>query len=187
MENMKLLRSSLRDKIVTKATPSVRSKVINLNEVLVHKNNEPDQQKIDMNLLVEKMCLQFWKANFTSWSLDHLFKYVNPETLPVLELLNKDLTELRSWNYVYGHTPKFKLNVNLSTCEIEINVENGLIKSYEFSNSNLSQKDRENFDIWLLGAKLCQLDLQEKFDNLKLKYATDPNLNSLLNFINTHL
>ena len=174
MTNMKLLKSNLIDKITTKATPSVRSKVINLKEFFT----------TDMNKLIEILCQHYWKHYSNTWLIDHLFEYVNPEEPDLMQLFENDLKELKSWDYIFGHTPKFSLNVKLTDFDLNFLVENGLIKDYELkNNSNQIDLDLKNSLDQLVNSRLCQSDLLDKLNSLN----NNNNKNELSNFINKNL
>jgi lipoyltransferase 1 len=174
MKNMKLLKSNLIDKITTKATPSVRSKVINLKEFFT----------TDMNKLIEILCQQYWKHNSNKWLIDHLFEYVNPEEPGLIDLFENDLNELKSWDYIFGHTPKFSLNIKLIDHILNFKVENGLIKDYELkADSNQIDLSLKNSLDLLINSRLCANDLLDKLKNSN----QCNNLNELSNFINKNL
>lgn len=111
MDNMKLLRSNLEDKITTKATRSVRSKCLNLKSFLRPEKSD----HVTLELMAQRLSEQFWRKHAnSSWAIDHLFSYVNPETdEQISAIIEPSVKELQSWEYVYGTTPKFQLTIDL--------------------------------------------------------------------------
>jgi hypothetical protein len=140
ISRMKLLRSNLTDHIVTKATPSVRSPCLNLKPYL--------SSSLDLDQIGAQLCREYWRLNHQKWSIDHLFNFVNPEEEQMARLLLKSLTELQSWEYIYGTSPKFHLNMNLNeSTKLSLEVFNGLIKSVRINDSveNSGSQDLDNF------------------------------------------
>ena len=72
--NMKFLRSSIRQDITSKATPSVRSECLNLKDVIL----EPS---FTIDKLVHMLCEEYWRNHSGNWSIEHLFNYVDPGAL----------------------------------------------------------------------------------------------------------
>lgn len=128
MDNMKLLKSPVAANIITKATPSVRSKCINLSQYLA----------ADLQRIVEILCENYWRMNHSNWSIEHLFEYVNPEEHHIEPLLRKNIAELQSWEFIYGSTPKFKLNVQLDDKHVTLSVDihAGIIREFELVNES---------------------------------------------------
>jgi lipoyltransferase 1 len=131
MVNMKLLRSNLEASLVTKATPSVRSKCINLKQA-----TKPSA-RLEMTRIVEKLCEKFWQSNFNNWSIEHLFNYVQPESEPFVAILDKSVRELEAWDYVFGLCPNFKLNVGLGErFLLVLDIQSGIIKGLKITNTS---------------------------------------------------
>ncbi|CAF0898006.1 unnamed protein product [Brachionus calyciflorus] len=158
LENMKLLRSNLGDKITTKATPSVRSKCINLKKFL-------PEEKFDLNEIIKMLCEQFWKVNWNNWSSDFLFQYVNPEDELIKQATSKFSNELRNWDFSFGSTPKFDLSINLGNEKnIILTIANGLIKDYKIVGHFYNEEDqiRKGLD-FLIGSKFEKENLNQLF------------------------
>lgn len=155
LDNMKLLRSNLNDLIVTKATPSIRSKCINLKNFLF-------EQSFDISHLITKLSEEFWRFNSVNWSSDFLYQYVNPEEDEIIKTTNKYSQELSSWDFAFGSTPKFDLLVNLeNNRKIIFSIVNGHINNYlleEISDENFIQ----GLNI-LLNTKFKRESIIEKF------------------------
>jgi lipoyltransferase 1 len=157
IDRMKLLRSNLAEHIVTKATPSVRSPCLNLKPFLNKSNSSVD---IDLEEVGAQLCRQYWTLNHHKWSIDHLFNYVNPEETRFAPLFEKSLAELQSWEYIYGTSPKFQLNVNLrDDVKFSIEIYNGLIKNVQVNNLEGSSKELKNF-IGSLNALIVNIKLE---------------------------
>lgn len=89
IENMRFLRSPIREDITTKATPSVRSECLNLGDVIL----EPG---FNIDKLVQMLCEQYWMNYSTSWAIEHLFNYVNPE-----DLVDMYRNSLKVWSSLF--------------------------------------------------------------------------------------
>ena len=72
LENMKFLKSPINRDITTRATPSVRSKCLNLKDII----DEPVD--FDIDRLIQMVCEEYWRNYSTNWSIEHLFNYVDP-------------------------------------------------------------------------------------------------------------
>lgn len=171
INKMRLLKSKLRENIITKATPSVRSQVKNLKQF-------SNDSSLNISTIIQKLCEQFWRYNSSDWSLSHLFSYINPEDENIKELTEKHLSELKSWEYIYGTTPKFQLKLDLNgENSLIFNVSNGFIKDYEIKYIG---GDLDSFRTGLELFKGCRLDKND----LVNVFINNPNLvNSNLNFI----
>ena len=139
MSNMQLLRSNLASSIRTKATPSVRSKCLNLKEFST-------DSSLNLMRIGEKLCEEYWRKQAGSWSIEHLFNYIRPEDDHELMLkLEPFHTELTSWQYVYGATPKFDLIVEIGDetasqmHEITLSITNGIIREHKTKTGSSSE------------------------------------------------
>ena len=74
IENMKFLQSNIRQDITTRATPSVRSKCLNLKDIIAERDFNIDK-------LVNMICEQYWRNYSSNWAIEHLYNYVDPHFL----------------------------------------------------------------------------------------------------------
>jgi lipoyltransferase 1 len=178
LDKMGLLRSNIFDQIKTKATPSVRSKCLNINRFIKKSNN------LNMNEIIIKLCTEYWKLNPSKWGLDHLFKYVNPEEETIAPHLKKYLKELTSWEHIYGETPKFQLEVNLNqlNSHLNVHVEKGMIKELESNSDSLKQDLR-----FLIGSRLHRDEVLESFKSFELDNDSNAHLKHVLEFFNKNI
>ena len=156
MERMKLLRSNLSERIVTKATPSVRSKTINLMPYLESTKN------LDLEKIAAILCQEYWKLNHQNWSIENLFNYVNPEDENMSKILDKSLTELKSWEYLFGSTPRFSLRISFhDNVELSLEILSGVIKSFQCNSSTIDLEKLKNGLEFLVGCKLDRSSITE--------------------------
>jgi lipoyltransferase 1 len=187
IDKMRLLKSNLAERIVTKATPSVRSKVINLKPFLNENSNDFNLDKI-----IIKLCEEYWKNFGEKWSIEHLFNYINPEEDRIANLIQNTVHDLKIWEHLFASTPKFELQIDLDQSQrLNLTISNGLIKDFKIETSNAGDKTPEmqsfkEFLKLLLNAKLDRktlLDLIEKNTLLDKSYVCV----SLFNFINKNI
>ena len=183
--NMRLLKSNLASHIITKATPSVRSKCLSLKPF----SSDPT---LSMTHVIEKLCAKFWHVNLANWSIEHLFAYINPEEAHISKLIETHLVELTSWDYIFGTTPKFQLNITLESAnEIRLNIVKGVIHDYEvvekehakFSADDLCTLKR-GLDL-LVNCKLDKTDLVKCFSENSL-VSLHSSFTQIFNFLNKH-
>ena len=145
-----------------------------------------------MQYIIEKLCSKFWHVNSANWAIEHLFAYINPEDEVISNLIESNLTELKSWDYIFGTTPKFQLNIVLDNQnEIRLNIVKGLIKDYEIIeksfkfNLNDLETLKSGLD-FLVNCKLDKNDLVNCFNQNKL---LDLNIDfeQIFNFLNKNL
>lgn len=180
IENMKLLRSNFIDKIETKATQSVRSKCLNLRQFLKEEN-------LNINLIIEKLCQEFWRLNSNNWGSDYLFNYVNPEEEEISKYFDKNLKELQSWDFRFGATPKFQLKIDLEQYRnLVLNIVNGELKDYQIDTKDLENENFKNGLNLLLGSKLQKEVLNGLFNQHNL-VNLDEKFDRLLDFINKNI
>ena len=125
MRNMQLLRSNLLERITSNATKSVRSPVVNIRPHLAEPSN------MNMDELIVRLCRQYWSLHSNRWSSEFLFHYVNPADGDIFPHLETSLSQLKSWQHVYGQTPKFKLNVPLERSELVFHIENAVVEAVD--------------------------------------------------------
>lgn len=166
---MQLLKSPLATHIRTKATPSVPARCTNLKRfVSQQQSNTAKSDDSIMSELVESIGRKFWAANHDDWSLDHLFEYVDPDQVGGLD---KNISELYSWEHVFGHTPKFVVNVEIDKsrqASVDLSIENGLIVGFEIhghsgSDGFSSPTELDEFKTFLGSF------VQSRFDHMNLK------------------
>jgi lipoyltransferase 1 len=138
IENMRLLRSNLNDKVIvlSKGTSSIRSKCKNLYEF---------SKELSPTSLINTISQQYWYKNQSNWSLNTLFNYINPESSEIKPLIQKYINELQSWTYQFGHTPKFQLKINIKEEDksyIMLFIEDGFIANIETFNLDGRQLTR---------------------------------------------
>jgi lipoate---protein ligase len=105
--------------ITTKALPSIRSKVLNLSE-LVH------------GLKVEDVVNSIWKALKDFRLVNESLVLVKPELILAKNQLLMDLHQkFCSWDWIYGQTPKFNYQVGGH----KVFVEKGLVSQFELMES----------------------------------------------------
>jgi hypothetical protein len=139
ISNMSVLHTNLNENqiISSRGTASVRSKCKNLKEFT--SNNS-----VNMRQIIDKIAQEYWYKHSSSWSIEHLYAYIDPVELKI------DSTdvykEFTSWSYIYGHTPKFQIKIDLSSL-IDSNafilffIENGTIVNIETMNLNYKYLD----------------------------------------------
>ena len=181
LTNMSLLKSCLAENIVTKATPSVRSKCLNLRDLL-------DDSNMNVDGLIERICQSYWRLNNGDWSIEHLFAYVNPEEASIVESLEANLCELKSWEYIFGTTPKFQLCIPLAEkkSELRFNIVKGAIKDYEIVNEE-HLNDLGTLKSGLNTMLNCKLDTFDLAKCLTLNsdlFSLNRNFEIIFNFLN---
>jgi len=184
LNNMKMLKSNLIENIITKATPSVRSKCINLKKF-------SNDSSLNMNMLIEKLCGEYWYLNGAQWSLDYLFAYINPEEESIIELIEKNFSELKSWDYVYGTTPKFQLCIPLENQnQVRLNIVKGLVRDYEIIldkfDANEMKTLKDGLDL-IVNCKLDNDDLVKCFNDNNLLRDSNSNFERIFNFLNKNI
>lgn len=152
IENMRLLKSNLNDTVIvtSKGTASVRSKCKNLSDF----SNE-----LNPSSLIDKISKQYWYSNQTNWSIDTLYNYIDPESNEIRPLIQKNIDEIQSWQYQFGHTPKFELKIHIKEEDksyIMLFIEDGVIVNIETFNLDGRQLTRFT-------------DFASKFYNIQLK------------------
>lgn len=98
----------------SKGVKSVLSKVINLTEV------RPDLTVNEMKNALEEAAIAIYK----NFSIEKIIKE------DALEYLSEKVYKYRSWEWVYGETPKFSIEISLMKrpFQIVINVDRGIIQ-----------------------------------------------------------
>lgn len=181
---MQLLKSPLAEYIQTKATPSVSAKCTNMKRFL--KKNEHSTDERVMFSLVESICRKFWERNHHNWSIEYLFKYVNPEELEGLE---KSLSELNSWEHKFGHTPKFLVNIKMEeSLSVDLKIENGLVVDFEINGCNHSEKLDEfnEFRKVLEAFVQSRLDYRDLRANILNQTSSNYYVSKFYAFLNKH-
>ena len=185
MENMKLLRSNLEDKIVTKATRSVRSKCLNLRSFLTPSKSD----LVNLDFMAQKLSEQYWRKHYASWAIDHLFNYVNPETDPIIsKIIEPSVKELQSWDYIFGSTPKFQLTIDLDSersAKVVLTVVNGLITEFELTSEEL-EPIRQTLQSFV-GSKFTSEDLGKQFDQHVALVNSNTHFKNLYDFVNKNV
>lgn len=176
IKRMSLLKSSIADRITTKATPSVRSQVTNLRPHVI-------ESTVDLQAIAVKMCQEYWKANSQRWCIEHLFNYIDPNVMR--NELATSMNELQSWEYIYGTTPKFDLKLdNLLT----LTVGNGVIKEIKIDPKAASDHEFTNRINLFVECRLEKSALIELMHKHHLLLDTSsPLFIDLFNFINKSL
>ena len=136
--NMNVLKSNLskNEIISSRGTESVRSKCKNLREF--------DKNSVNIKQIIDKLAQEYWLHYSNSWSIDHLYNYIDPVALKIdSTCLYKEFT---SWSYIFGHTPKFQLKIDLASlmpnAHILFFIENGLIVNIETTNFDYTYLDQ---------------------------------------------
>jgi len=183
LSKMRLLKSNLAENIITKATPSVRSKCINI------KNFSNQDSSLSMNRLMERLCQTYWQSNGAQWSIDHLFAYINPEEEQIAKLIDTNLSELKSWDYVFGTTPKFQLCIPLENQnQMRLNIVKGVIKDYEIANDRLNEIELKSLKDGLDLMINCRLEYDDLFECFsKNNLLEQSNFDKILNFLNKNI
>jgi len=94
LANMSFLRSSISGDITTRATASVRSKCLNLKDVV------DEAAGFGIDRLIQMLCEEYWRAYAGNWSIETLFNYVDPVCLSSLyskslEVISSNLNFIR--------------------------------------------------------------------------------------------
>ncbi|CAF3443374.1 unnamed protein product [Rotaria socialis] len=122
------LKSEDQIKITSKATPSVRSSVLNLAD----RNNSITYEKT-IALLIEKFFQ--WNNEKNTTSCD----YIDP--LLYYEQMKDFENELKSQKFLYQATPPFVYTVEHEKQPIEISVSNGIITDIKGNDSIIDKKN----------------------------------------------
>ena len=140
LSNMNVLHTNLAENehiLSSRGTTSVRSKCKNLQEF--------NETSIDMKQIIEKITQEYWSRHSNSWSIKHLYNYIDPTQLKIDS--TNIYSEFTSWNYIYGHTPKFQLKIDVSTLMssskafVLFFIENGTIVNIETTNFDFKYLD----------------------------------------------
>lgn len=182
LTNMQFLKSPIIQDITTRATPSVRSKCLNLRDVI-------DEPGFDIDRLVQMVCEEYWRSHSTNWSIDHLFNYVDPVCLS--GLYSSSLEELESWKFRFATTPKFQLAIDLEMIKLSLTIQNGAISKYEAVNASdgMEVELSNSFTIGLdrlVGVRLKIDDLNHVFEEFKL-LEMDKRFDLILNYFNKNI
>ena len=175
LQNMKLLNSNLV--IKTKATPSVRSKCANITKFM--------NEKIDIEDLIKHVCEKYWKKYWSKWSIPYLYHYIDPETPEIEAVLEKSLNELRSWEFIYGSTPKFTLEIQLTNAKISLTINNGFIREVKVDGDGDNNELKDNLNE-LINLKFIRDDILNKIANFCLA-LNDPNFKEIFEFFNKNI
>ena len=139
-EMRKCLLSTLKG-IHSKAIFSVRSDVINLAEIIPTLDCEKVAQAI-----IDQFVISFSKKPIV------ITNEVSPDVRGI-ELLYK---KYRSWNWIFGRTPKFDLCLNVQIGKVEkalkIHVVNGLISEIRVTTGELKKLDERMLREILIGS-----------------------------------
>jgi len=161
ISNMKLLRTNLTEEklVESKATLSVRAECRNLKEF---------NENLQLNRVIEIMAKEYWDSYWNKWSIENLFNYINPESEPIKKLMQPQVDQLSSWQFIYGNTPKFQLKVDIDKendkSYLRFFIENGRIVSIDTFNLNYRQLDKFTTHAYLLhGARLDRTELHTIF------------------------
>jgi lipoyltransferase 1 len=181
LSNMKLLKSNLIENIITKATPSVRSKCLNLKKF-------SNDSSLNIDKLIEKLCSAYWRINGAHWCIEHLFAYINPEEENLAKLIEKNLSELKSWDYVFGTTPKFQLSIPLENQRnVSLYIVKGVIKDYEIIESKFGANElrtlKNGLDL-IVNCRLENFNLVKCFKDNNLLSDSDLNIKRIFDFLN---
>lgn len=182
IENMRFLKSDIFKNITTKATPSVRSKCLNLKDIIV-------QPEFNIDKLIKMLCEEYWRSYSNNWAIKHLFNYVDPHILS--GLYEKSLTELESWDFKFATTPKFQLDINMGHLRLELTILKGHINKYaikDLNDNEITELD-DSFEqglCQLINVKLKKNSLLEIFEKYNL-IESHENFNFILNYINKNI
>lgn len=159
IENMRYLKSNIRKNITTRATPSVRSKCLNLKDIILEKN-------FNIDTLIQVLCEEYWRNYSNNWSIDYLFNYIDPHRLS--SLFETSLKELESWDFQFSTTPKFQLEIDLNETKIELTIFKGKIKEYIVKDNAVLEHSMSSGLDNLIGINLRRNDLNEAFEKYNL-------------------
>jgi hypothetical protein len=178
---MSLLRSPISDQITTKATQSVKSKCTNIKNY---------NQALNMDQVIKNICNAYWQELYQNWSIDYLFKYIDPDDPSIKDLFKNKLDELNSWNFVFGNTPKFELSISLNDqMRVNIEITNGIVKDYQLISNDFGKQDKaenvnlNNFLEKILGLKLDH-EITKRMNINYNFFPTNEILKSILEFFN---
>lgn len=144
------LKSNDLTNIISKATASVRSSVINLSE---------RNSSIDMKKTIDALIKTFHQSNR---SLSNDFEYVDP--LNFNDKIQKFEDELKSKQFIYKSTPPFVYKVSVERQTIDFSISNGIITEVKQIDVNL---DETKF----LGKEFHLM--YDEIQNLKKKLSID--------------
>lgn len=147
--------------VLSKATPSVRSKTRNLSE------DTPSMTVDNVSAAIGNHFLGL------SSSTPDLFHFIEPneQNFPGLEALRN---EFSSWQWIYGKTPQFSVRWPLEedNSVIDIQVKKGVIEGMNFTESSFSATDMEMWSDLLLNQQLSQ-QLYHQINNSQLKFSDE--------------
>lgn len=139
--------------IKTKSTKSVRSNVINLKEI---------NPNITQDLVYEAAV----KSLESYFDLKCRIKSQGDYTLS-----DTYLESLKKWNWIFGETPLFELEISSELFSFIISIKKSLVtKFYETNNTGFNQLLANELEATLVGTEVNFVSLDEKFNFLQSEY-----------------
>lgn len=148
-----VIRQEQQDYIQTNSSPSTRSSVINLNEI---------QQGLTTNQVISDLAQAYGEHYGKAISEQPSRKSVTEGDEDDLASLTKLKNDLMDWNWIYGMTPKFKMERLINLLDrgiarkalLKVQVDRGIFKSFEIECDEPSISALSGKFAHLVGSKL---------------------------------
>lgn len=157
LENLNDYLHAKAKSIEAKGIKSVRSNVINLTQL----NN-----KISKEALIESISKSFKNFYGVNEIERHdVLKYESQ--IEVQEYLNT----LKDWSWLYGETPSFNINVDISYGQCHLKVNKGIITACEFNEHSVHPSLLEVVENKMVGVKFTSITLEQLFFEFICDYS----------------
>jgi lipoate-protein ligase A len=152
-------------KLQAKGTESVRSRVINLNEVA-----QPEYAHLGHELIVESMVRTFQKFYGARAEIE----FLNMDSLKEIPELRKQFENLSSWEWLYGKTLEFNLKLDgyltMGFFDFHFKIDEGVIKELQINTDCLYPDLVETMTSQLRGQNFKAKSIQETFESIISEY-----------------
>ena len=100
------------------------------------------------------------------------------------------MSELKSWDYIFGTTPKFQLSIQLENEKnVSLNIVKGVIKDYEIIESKFEANElktlKNGLDL-MVNCRLENFNLVKCFKDNNLLSDSDLNIKRIFDFLNNN-